>query len=157
MNQLHPEWKDFLELLGSEKVDFVIVGGLAVAFHGRPRFTGDIDVFVRADKSNAERIMKVVERFGFGSVGLKSDDFAAEGFTIQFGREPRRIDILTSITGVAFEAAYASKEIGTIDGLKVPFISRELLIKNKKETARHKDLGDVDTLERTRSRTKAKK
>ena len=113
MNQLHPEWKEFLELLVSEKVDFVIVGGLAVAFHGRPRLTGDIDVFIRASDENAKRVLRALERFGFGSIGLKEKDFAVEGFTIQLGREPRRIDILTSISGANFAEVWEKREFGT--------------------------------------------
>jgi len=130
----------------------VIVGAWAVAFHGRPRYTGDIDVFVAREHDNADRLMEVIEAFGFGQAGIERDDFLKVDHVIQLGREPNRIDILTGISAVAFNEAWESREQGIISDVAVFIISRDLLIKNKRAANRDKDQGDIKVLEKTRLR-----
>jgi hypothetical protein len=135
-------------------VEFLIVGAFAMAFHGRPRYTGDLDIFVRRNSDNAERLMKVMREFGFGSTGLTRDDFLRENFVIQLGIEPNRIDLLTGISGVDFEDAWRTRELGRLATEEVWFINRDLLIQNKRSSNRDKDLADIRLLERTRPRRK---
>jgi hypothetical protein len=128
----------------------VIVCAWALAYHGRPRYTGDIDVFVVREQDNADRLMEVIEAFGFGQSGIERDDFLHVDHVIQLGREPNRIDILTGISGVAFDEAWESREQGSISGVAIFVISRDLLIKNKRAANRDKDLADIKLLERTK-------
>jgi len=128
----------------------VIVGAWALAFHGRPRYTGDIDIFVAREQDNARRLMEVIEAFGFGQSGIKRDDFLQVDHVIQLGREPNRIDILTGISGVTFDEAWDSREQGSISDVGVYVISRDLLIKNKRAANRDKDQGDIKLLEKTK-------
>lgn len=150
MRPLSNDLREFIRLLAREGVEYLIVGAWSLAFHGRPRYTGDLDLFVRRDPTNAERIMRVIEAFGFGSVGLTREDFLRENYVIQLGVEPNRLDILTGISGVSFEEAWAARVSGTLEGLPVWFISRELLIRNKQASGRDQDLADVRTLEALR-------
>jgi hypothetical protein len=136
-------------LLNGEKVEYLIVGAWAVAFHGRPRYTGDVDIFIRRSEENAARMVRVLQAFGFGSTGVVHEDFLKENFVIQLGFEPNRIDLLTGISGVDFAEAWEERVSGDLGELKVNFISRDLLIKNKRAANRDKDLGDVRSLERT--------
>jgi hypothetical protein len=137
-------------LLNREGVDYLIVGAWAVAFHGRPRYTGDVDIFLRRDESNAARMMRVIDAFGFGATGIRREDFVKEKFVIQLGVEPNRIDLLTGISGVEFVEAWEQRVCGVLDGLEVAFIDRDSLIRNKRAANRDKDLGDIRTLEQTR-------
>ena len=150
MRPLSKDLQEFIRLLQAEKVEFLIVGAWAVAFHGRPRYTGDVDVFLRRDERNAERLMRVIDEFGFGSTGILREDFLKENFVIQLGVEPNRIDLLTGISGVDFAEAWAQRISGSLGELEVHFISRDLLIQNKRASNRDKDLGDIRLLERTR-------
>jgi hypothetical protein len=128
----------------------VIVGAWALAFHGRPRYTGDLDIFVARDDDNAGKLMAVIEAFGFGNTGIKREDFLQVDHVIQLGREPNRIDILTGISGVTFDEAWDNREHGKIADTTVFVIGRDLLIKNKRAANRDKDQGDIKLLERTR-------
>jgi len=128
----------------------VIVGAWALAFHGRPRYTGDIDVLVAREPENADRLMEVIEAFGFSRSGIKRDDFLQVDHVIQLGREPNRIDILTGISGVTFDEAWGSREPGNISDSAVFVISRDLLIKNKRAANRDKDQADIKLLEKTK-------
>jgi hypothetical protein len=110
--EVQKDFKEFLALLNAHEVDFMIVGGYALAFHGAPRYTGDIDVFVKPDRKNAQRIIKVLKEFGFSSLELSIDDFQNEDNVVQLGLPPVRIDIITSISGVSWEQADAAKEPG---------------------------------------------
>jgi hypothetical protein len=127
----------------------VIVGAWALAFHARPRYTGDIDIFVAREQENADRLIEVIEAFGFGRSGIKRDDFLQVDHVIQLGREPNRIDILTGISGVTFDEAWGSREQGNISDSAVFVISRDLLIKNKRAANRDKDQADIKLLEKT--------
>jgi hypothetical protein len=132
--------------LNSLKVEYLVVGGHAVAFHGHPRFTGDIDFFIRASPENADRVLRALDAFGFGSLGITASDFTAPGRVIQLGRPPNRIDILTSISGVEFESAWASRAAAELDGHAVNFIGVDELLKNKQASGRPKDLADAAKL-----------
>jgi hypothetical protein len=147
MRPLSNDLREFIRLLAREGVEYLIVGAWSLAFHGRPRYTGDLDLFVRREGPNADRLMRALEAFGFGSAGLTRDDFLKEDFVIQLGVEPNRLDILTGISGVTFEEAWAARVAGTLEGLPVWFISRDLLIRNKKASGRDQDLADVHLLE----------
>jgi hypothetical protein len=117
-----------------------------MAYHGVPRFTGDIDFLVASSPENAARIERALAAFGFGSLGLSAKDFMIPGQVIQLGHPPSRIDLLTSITGVPFEEAWRERVPAELDGLPVHFIGREALIRNKRATARARDLADLEAL-----------
>jgi hypothetical protein len=128
----------------------VIVGAWALAFHGRPRYTGDLDIFVARDEENADKILAVLNDFGFGTLGISRNDLLQPDYVIQLGRAPNRIDLLTGITDVSFEEAWASRVQGDISDTTVNFLARDLLIKNKLAANRPKDRADVDVLQKTR-------
>lgn len=139
------DFREFIALLNSHRVKFLIVGGYAVTFHGNPRFTADLDVWVATDSDNAARVEQVIKNFGFGKL-FRAADFAKPGYAIQLGRKPYRIDILTSIEAVDFEAAYKRRKILRADGLKLPFIGLTELLANKRATGRLHDLADAEKL-----------
>jgi predicted nucleotidyltransferase len=150
MRPLSNDLREFIHLLNTKNVEYVIVGAWALAFHGRPRYTGDLDIFVARHQTNADKLMEVIEAFGFGRTGIEREDFLHEDYVIQLGQEPNRIDLLTGISGVTFEEAWNSREKGSISDVDLFFISRDLLIKNKRAASRDKDLGDIKLLEKTR-------
>jgi hypothetical protein len=143
---LQKDLKEFIELLNALDVHFLIVGAFAMAHHGYPRYTGDIDLFVERTTENAERILTALRQFGFGDVGLAIEDFVNKDRVVQLGVAPNRIDLLTFLSGVSFEEAWSSREWGEIGGLKVPFISRDLLKQNKLACGRPQDLADLQRL-----------
>jgi len=144
--KLHPDWREFIELLNSHEVEYLIVGAYARALHGVPRSTGDIDFFVRASPENAVKLEAVLSSFGFGSVGIGREDFLALDQIVQLGVEPYRIDLITSISGVSFDEAWAGRLRGLLDGTPVVFLSLTDLKKNKAAAGRLKDLADLDAL-----------
>lgn len=146
--KLPKDFREFIELLNSESVKYVIVGGYAVAFHGHPRFTGDIDFFVEPSADNAARLRRVMQSFGFGATGLMESDFSVKDQVIQLGIPPVRIDVLTGISGVSFEDAWASRVQSTLDNLSVNFIGKAALIKNKEAAGRTKDAADSEEMGR---------
>jgi hypothetical protein len=139
------DFKDFLELLTKHDVKALIIGAFAVAFHAKPRFTKDLDIFVEATPENAERLLRAIDAFGFGTLGLTADDFAPRRIT-QLGYPPNRIDLVTSIDGVTFEDAWASRVAGKYGGIDVWYIGRDALVRNKAAAARPQDLMDLATL-----------
>lgn len=143
---LHEDWSAFLRLLRAERVKFLIVGGHAVAAHGRPRTTVDLDIFVEASPGNARRVLRVLDAFGFGDQGATLAHFSEPDRVTMLGRVPYRIDLLTSIDGVAFADAYANRMTAPLAGMKLPFIGRAELIRNKATAARPKDLADIALL-----------
>jgi predicted nucleotidyltransferase len=150
---LNKDYKEMLQCLSDADVKFLLVGAYALAVHGFPRATKDIDVFVWANPGNAASLFKALERFGAPVKDLSAGDFAKEGTVLQIGAGPRRIDILTCIDGVTFESAYARRTTVRLEGLDVPVISREDLIANKRASGRTQDLADIERLTgRTRSR-----
>ena len=144
--EVQKDFREFLALLNAHKVDFMIVGGYALAYHGAPRYTGDIDVFIKPDSKNAQRIIKVLEEFGFSSVELSSDDFQKKDSVVQLGLPPVCIDIITSISGVSWEQADASKEPGKYGDVPVFYIGKDQYIANKRATGRTKDIADIEAL-----------
>jgi hypothetical protein len=144
--RLQRDLKEFIESLNSESVEYAIVGGWALGFHGRPRYTQDIDILIRATPGNAARLETALGRYGFGSLGLVASDFLLPGQVIQLGHPPNRIDLLTSLTGVTAEEIWESLEPGELDGVPVSFLGRATLIKNKKATDRPRDRADVEEL-----------
>ena len=147
---LNDDFRDFLHELADGGVDFVIVGAFALAYHGAPRASGDIDVFVRPTPENARRLIAALNRFGapLDAAQVSEKDLARPGMVYQIGLPPRRIDILTAISGVTFDEAWASREPASLDGRAVFFISREAFLENKKAAGRPKDLADVARLNR---------
>jgi hypothetical protein len=139
--------REFIESLISNEVEFLLIGALAVSWHGFPRFSADIDFFIRPTPDNAIRILSALNDFGFGSLGLSVEDFSA-GRVIQLGVEPNRIDIMTSISGLSFEEAWKTRVTARIDGIEVPLIGRSALIQNKRASGRIKDLLDAEELAR---------
>ncbi len=140
------DFKELLELFNRHKVEYLVVGGYALAFHGAPRVTGDIDLFVRPTGENAERILYALEDFGFGSLNLSREDFTMPGMIVQLGVPPVRIDIITRVSGVSWEKADADKVAGSYADTPVHFIGRDDLITNKRATGRKKDLADIEAL-----------
>jgi hypothetical protein len=143
---LNKDLREFVELLNSNRVEYLVVGAFAVAWYGYPRFTADLDVLIRADSSNAERMLEALRQFGFGAIGIDAGDLTAVGQVIQLGVKPNRIDILTSVSGVDFEEAWADRTEGSLDGVPAMFIGRNALIRNKESTGRAKDRGDAEEL-----------
>lgn len=146
MATLQADLKEFIELLNSHGVEYLIVGGHAVAFHGHPRFTGDIDFFIRITPPNVHRLLAVLDDFGFGSLGITERDLLAPKRIVQLGQPPNRIDIMTSISGVDFDSAWESRIETTMDGKPVMVIGWNELLRNKRAAGRQKDLADVDKL-----------
>lgn len=144
---LSKDWKEFLELLNSRGVDYVIVGAHSLALHGRPRYTGDLDILVRSTSENARLLVDILNEFGFAQSGFKEPDFLKPGQLIQLGHAPTRIDLLTSITGVSSEEAFASKVSALLDGIRVFVLGKDALVRNKRAVGRPQDLADIDTLE----------
>jgi len=143
---LNQDFKEFIESLNKNNVRYLVIGGFAVAFHGHPRYTKDIDVWIGMSQENAVNMVKALEEFGFASLGLKEDDFTAPDQIIQLGYPPERIDILTTPPGVNFEECYARRVQTEMDGVLVNFIDVENLKRNKKAAGRHQDLADVENL-----------
>ena len=144
--EVQKDFKEFLALLNAHEVDFMIVGGYALAYHGAPRYTGDIDVFVKPDRKNAQRIIEVLREFGFSSLELSIDDFQNEDNVVQLGLPPVRIDIITSISGVSWEQADVTKEPGLYGNVPVNYIGKKEYIANKKAIGRAKDIADIEAL-----------
>jgi hypothetical protein len=144
--EIRSDFKELLELFNRHKVEYLIVGGYALAFHGAPRVTGDIDLFVRPTDENAERILAALDEFGFGSLNLSKDDFTTPGMVVQLGVPPVRIDIITRVSGVSWEKADATKAPGYYGDTPVFFIGREDFIANKRATGRTKDAADIEAL-----------
>jgi len=146
MVDLQKDLKEFLGLLISKRVEFLVVGAHALAFHGHPRLTGDIDFLIRMSPENAQRLEDVCAEFGFRGDPFLAREFLKTEQTFQLGRPPNRIDILTSISGVETETAWSNRVSGRLANFDVSFLSKEDLITNKKATGRLKDLADVETL-----------
>ena len=144
---LNSDYKDMLQCLSAERVRFLMVGAYALAVHGYPRATKDIDFLVWATPENAENLLRALSRFGAPTKDLSASDFMSEGNVFQIGTAPRRIDILTRISGVTFEQAYANRVTISMEGIEVPVISLKDLILNKRASGRTQDLADVERLE----------
>jgi hypothetical protein len=154
MAKLQRDLSEFIGLLNSRGVEYLVVGGYAVAFHGHPRLTGDIDLLLRPIRENAERILQVLKDFGFGNLELGPDDFTTPERVVQLGRPPNRIDLLTSISGVSFDDAWATRVYGELGDHQVSFLGWDALIRNKTDSNRDKDRLDVKRLQAIAARKK---
>jgi hypothetical protein len=144
--QLPPDFKEFLKLLNARRVEYLIIDGYAVAFHGYPRATADLDVWIAIHPENAKRLMGALQDFGFHPPDLSQDLFLKEGQVIRMGVPPVRIELLTSISGVQFGECFSSRTLANLDGVEVPLIDLAHLRTNKKAAGRHKDLSDLENL-----------
>ena len=148
MIELPDDFRDLLLELADAGAQFVLVGGHAVAFHGHPRATKDMDILIRADKSNAERVYRALAAFGapLETFEVQAADFAAYDGVLQIGLPPRRIDILNRADGITFEEAVAEKASFALDGRTIPVIGRAALLKNKRAAGRPQDMADVEAV-----------
>ena len=144
--KLQRDLREFIALLNSHGVEYLLVGGHAVAYHGYPRYTGDIDFLIRPSATNVAHVLAVLSDFGFGGVGLTDSDFMRPCQVVQLGHPPNRIDILTQISGVDFDEAWEGAVVTEIDDLPTRILGREALLKNKRSTDRAKDRADVEEL-----------
>ncbi|MCD6161911.1 MAG: hypothetical protein J7K40_05805 [candidate division Zixibacteria bacterium] len=144
--ELQQDFRELLELFNKHEVSYVIVGAYALAMHGVPRYTGDLDILVKSDKENSQRILVALVEFGFGSMGLSESDFIVADNVIQLGVPPVRVDIITSLTGVSWAEVYAHRIAGNYGDTPVYFIGREQFITNKRALGRKKDLADLEEL-----------
>lgn len=144
--QFPEDWRAFIESLNSNGVEYLVVGAVALAYHGVPRYTGDLDVLIRNSPENARRLETTLAAFGFASLGLKAADFVDSYQVIQLGKPPFRIDLLTSINGVSFDEAWAGRVEGELAGMTVRVIGRQALVQNKKSTGRAQDRADLEAL-----------
>ncbi len=148
MIHLPKDFKEFLKLLNSRRIKYLVVGGYAVALHGYPRATGDIDIWIAISIDNAHKTTKALQEFGFNVPELKEGLFLEKEKNIRMGIPPLRIEILTSIDGVIFSTCYKSKKTVIIEGVKVNFISLKDLKTNKKASGRYRDLDDLEHLKK---------
>ena len=149
---LSEDFEDFIKMLNKHQVDYLIVGGYAMAFHGKPRYTGDLDIWIDISEINADKLLAVMNDFGFASLEFKKDDFLKENLINQIGYPPLRIDIITSIDWVLFKDAFSKKLTIDLDGYQANYIGLDELIQNKKTSARKIDLSDVEDLETKRKK-----
>ena len=144
--EVQRDFEELLESFNGNRVEYLIVGGYALAFHGAPRYTGDLDIFVRPTPENAHRLMSSLADFGFGAVGLSEADFSSPGKVVQLGVPPVRVDLITGIEGVAWESAWSGRAAGNYGRVPAPFIGRKEFIENKRAVGRKKDLADIEAL-----------
>ena len=144
----HKDFCDLCSLLNESKVDYLIVGAFAVAFHGAPRFTGDLDVLICPEREHVERMLSALDRFGFHTHAVTPEYLLTHGKILQIGRMPVQVHIMTSITGVPWQEAWISRDSGAYGGVPVFFIGKTELLRNKSAAARPKDLADVQALRR---------
>lgn len=145
---MNEDFKDLLAALLGAEARFLVVGAHAMAVHGVPRATGDLDVWIARDGSNTERVWSALMRFGapVAAMGVARDDLTRPDMVVQIGVPPRRIDILTSISGVEFDEAWLGRVTHEVDGLAVPFLGRSALVRNKRASGRTKDKADLEAL-----------
>lgn len=144
---LNKDFKEFVKLLNSRKVEYLIVGGYALAAHGHPRYTGDIDIWIGPSDKNVSLVLDALQAFGFGELGISAADLSAPKSVVQLGYPPARIDLLSSIDGVTFADCYAKHIVMRTDGIDLPVISVADFRANKLATGRLKDLADVEALD----------
>lgn len=149
---LNKHFQEFIALLEKHGAEYLLVGGYAVGFHGFPRYTGDLDVFIAISELNSEKVLRVFEEFGFGDLGLSVADFMEEEIVVEIGREPLKIQVLTGIDGVTFDECSKGRELMRIGERSVPFIGYQELLKNKAASPRAKDKIDLEELKRVRGK-----
>ena len=143
---LNRDFKEFAELLNAHGVEYLVVGGYALAAHGHPRYTGDIDFWLKPEHDNLARLLTALNAFGFGSLGLTADDFVADT-VVQLGQPPRRIDLLVNIDGVEFSGCWQRRETVELSGVRLHVIGVDDFKANKRATGRLKDLADLESLD----------
>jgi hypothetical protein len=144
--KLDTDFREFVESFVTNDVRFLIVGGYAIAAHGLPRYTGDLDAWIWVSPQNAEKVLRSLEAFGFSGLGLTKEDFARPDSIIQLGYPPYRIDILTSIEGVEFDDAWTRRVIVAVDDLEIPIIGLEDLLTDKRAAGKPQDIADIARL-----------
>jgi predicted nucleotidyltransferase len=145
---LAQDFEDFIKLLHKNEVDYLVVGGYALAFHGKPRYTGDLDVWINNSEANAEKLVLAIADFGLSSLGLTKSDFMQEGYVTQIGYPPLRIDLLNSIDGVKFEDAFPNRLSVDVNGFNVNYIGLKEFIKNKTASGRSQDIADLKEIKK---------
>lgn len=145
------DFREFFRLLNKHRAKYLVIGGYAVGYHGYPRYTGDVDIFVAVSPQNGKAMVKVFCEFGFADDNLTPEFFCDYGQVIRLGREPMKLEIVNQIDGVNFSRCYARRVRARFEGLTVNFIAYEDLLKNKRASGRHKDLQDIEVLQSNRS------
>lgn len=149
---LNPDYRDILSALSDGKVEYLLVGAYALAAHGLPRATGNLDLWVKPEPDNAKRVMGALEKFGVPVSNLAPDDFTRKGAVVQIGAAPQRIDLMTTLEGVAFDFAWPRRLDIQLDGIRIPVLSRDDLATNKRAVGRPQDMADAAWLEGQRHR-----
>ena len=144
--EIQTDCKELLALFNAHEVAYLVVGAHALAYHGAPRYTGDLDLLVPPEPGNGERIVLALDAFGFGSLGLTREDFGSPGRVVQLGVAPVRVDVVTSLTGVSWEEAVSGSCPGNYGDVPVRYLGRQELIRNKRALGRAKDLADIEAL-----------
>ncbi len=144
--QLPQDFKEFLRLLNEKQVEYLLIGGYAVGYHGYPRATNDLDIWIALHPDNARRVVVVLQEFGFDLPELNTELFLAPDSIVRMGVPPMRIEILTSVSGIEFDDSFMQRVVDTLDGIEVNLISLDMLKQNKKASGRHKDLDDLEHL-----------
>jgi len=144
---LNPDFVDLLRAFNAADVRYLVVGAYALALHGRPRATGDLDIWIEPTPDNARRVMHALAAFGAPLESISADDFAHEGIVFQIGVPPGRVDILTALTGLAFVDAWSGRIRRPFGDVEVDFIGRDAFLRNKRATGRPKDLGDIEGMD----------
>lgn len=143
---LPDDFKEFLKLLNEHNVRYLLIGGYAVGYHGYPRTTNDIDLWIAIHNDNAQKMVRVLQEFGFNDKEMSAALFLKEKTIVRLGLPPIRIEISTGISGVTFDECYPNRVSAVLDGIEVPVIAKTDLIRNKKASGRHKDLADLEEL-----------
>ena len=146
--RIEKDFKEFIALLNKNSVRYLIVGGYAFSFHAEPRYTKGIDFFLEGSEENAGKLLNALAGFGFTDIGLSKTDFIKPGDIVQLGVPPVRIDLMTSVTGLDFAAAWENRVTGKYGGIQAFFISKADLIQNKMAVGRKQDLSDIDRLQK---------
>ncbi len=144
--ELHPDFKEFLRLLNSHNVKYLLVGGYAVGYHGYPRATGDMDIWIEINEANSKKVASAFREFGIPDDSLSEKLFLEKNKVIRMGVPPVRLEVITSASGVDFNECYSKREIIEIDGILINIISLRDLKKNKQAAGRHKDMEDLEHL-----------
>jgi hypothetical protein len=153
---VEPDFLDFIRLLNKHKVEYLVIGGYAMAAYNNPRFTKDLDIWIKRNDPNADKMLRVIEDFGFGNLKIEKSDFLNPARFIQLGLAPVRIDIATEISGTSFEDAYLSRNEVEVGNIMVPVIGIDEFIKNKLASARKQDIADAERLQKARKDRKKK-
>ena len=146
MTQFPDDFRDFLEALNTHRVRYLVAGGFALAAHGHPRYTKDLDIWVEVSEDNAANLLAALNDFGMGSLGLSVADFMTENLVIQLGYEPNRIDLLTGLSGVSFDEAYPRRVLASLADVETSVLDVETFKVNKRATGRPRDLADIEEL-----------